>query len=307
MPLNLLRRGAWVAIAIVAAAGCASHRSASVITGHAPRDSESLEVYIGKVRQLSLAAAPRRARATTIEQQDPELRTSLEALRTAATAPAERRVADAYRRAGVLDLAYDHYLAARHLDIHDAAAYDGLARIWRDWGLPHLGLGDASRALYYAPTSAAAYNTFGTVLYALGQTTEAGRAFERALTLDPKAAYAWTNLCYHQFETGDFNAAAASCGRAITLDPALTAARNDLALVYAAAGDMGEADAQFAAVNSDPATRYYNVGIVMAAARRYPEAERAFAAAHALRPEWTIASERARQARRLAHQPEVWR
>ena len=42
-------------------------------------------------------------------------------------------------------------------------------RVWRDWGLPALALGDAHRAIYYAPQSASARNTYGTVMQALGQ------------------------------------------------------------------------------------------------------------------------------------------
>ena len=263
---------------------------------------DSLEVYIGKVRRLSVAAVPKRDVVVTAESQNAELRVALGALGGGATAERHLRVADAYRSAGILDLAYDHFVAARDLDSRDAAAYDGLARIWRDWGVPHLGLGDARRALYYAPQSAAAYNTFGTLLDALGQRAEARRAFERALVLDPGATYAWTNLCYQLFQAGDFDAAASSCRHALTLDPAFAPAHNNLALVYAATGRVQLADAEFATVG-DEASRQYNAGIVFSASRRYAEAARAFDAAGRLRPGWTLAADRARQARRLAQPP----
>jgi tetratricopeptide (TPR) repeat protein len=263
---------------------------------------DSLEVYIGKVRRLSIAAVPKKDVVVTVESRNAELRVALGALGGGATAERHRRVADAYRSAGILDLAYDHFVAARDLDSRDAAAYDGLARIWRDWGVPHLGLGDARRALYYAPQSAAAHNTFGTLLDALGQREEARRAFERALALDPGAAYVWTNLCYLSFQAGDFDAASVRCRRALTLDPGFAPAHNNLALVYAATGRAQLADAEFAAVG-DEASRQYNAGIVFSAGRRYADAARAFDIAGRLRPGWTIATERARQARRLAQSP----
>jgi Flp pilus assembly protein TadD len=58
------------------------------------------------------------------------------------------------------------------------------------------GLGDADRAIHYAPRSAAAHNTLGTLLAALGSWPNARLEFERALDLDPGASYAAANLCY---------------------------------------------------------------------------------------------------------------
>jgi Tfp pilus assembly protein PilF len=289
-----------VGVAVMFSAACGSHAPPRTAPEATVVAHDSLEVYIGKVRRLSVAAVPKRDAVVTIETQNAGLRTALDALRDRATPERHRRVADAYRAAGILDLAYDHYVAARDLDGRDAAAYDGLARIWRDWGLPHLGLGDAIRAIYYAPKSAAAYNTFGTLLHALGRTAEARRAFERAVALDPLAPYAWTNLCYLSFEAADFDSAAASCRRALGLDPGLVAAHNNLGLVYAAAGDLALTEAAFLASGSSEAVRQYNTGIVLSAGRKYLEAARAFEAAQRLRPGWTSAAERAGQARRLA-------
>ena len=80
-----------------------------------------------------------------------------------------RSLAERYRERGVLDAAYRNFNRAIALNPRDAAAYEGLARVWRDWGLPALALGDAYRATYYAPQSASARNTYGTVMQALGQ------------------------------------------------------------------------------------------------------------------------------------------
>jgi tetratricopeptide (TPR) repeat protein len=285
---------------ILLAAGCASLAPPGSRAHAQALPGDSLEDYIRKVRRLSIALAPKRPQVRSMEAEDPGLRAALEAVATDATPAAHRRAAELYRRAGVLDKAYDHYMAARALDRHDAAAYEGLARIWRDWGLPHLGLGDAKRAAYYAPRWATAQNTLGTLLYALGQRTEARYAFQRALALDSGAAYAWTNLCYQSFQGANLTEAAASCRRALAIEPGLAAAHHNLALVYAAAGDLAAARRELLAGNADEAVRHFNTGVLLSASRRYLEAASSFETAHRLRPEWRHAADRARQARRLA-------
>jgi tetratricopeptide (TPR) repeat protein len=109
----------------------------------------------------------------------------------ASTPERHRSVAERYRELGILDAAYDHFDRARQLDPTDAAAYEGLARVWRDWGFPRLGLADASRAVYFAPSRATAYNTLGTLLAGVGRQREARRAWNRALALEPRAL--WLN------------------------------------------------------------------------------------------------------------------
>ena len=165
----------------------------------------------------------------TVETSDPALSAALLALSISATPDAHRVVAERYRELGILDMAYDHFLRASQLNRADASAYEGLARIWRDWGFPQLGLADASRAVYYAPSSASAHNTWGTLLAAVGHHGDARREYERAVQLDPRAAYALNNLCYLSFVEGDAPTALAECRAALSVDPALAAARGTLA------------------------------------------------------------------------------
>jgi tetratricopeptide (TPR) repeat protein len=165
----------------------------------------------------------------TVETSDPVLSAALLKLSIAETPEAHRTVAEQYRGLAILDMAHDHFLRASQLDRADAAAYEGLARIWRDWGFPQLGLADASRAVYYAPSSASAHNTLGTLLAALNHRVEARRAYGRAVELEPRAAYALSNLCYLSFLEGDTSNALAECRAALAIDPALTAARETLA------------------------------------------------------------------------------
>jgi tetratricopeptide (TPR) repeat protein len=132
---------------------------------------------------------------STVEASDPALARALTAVALLPSPAAHRAVAREYRRLRIDDVAFDHLKAATRLDPTDAGAYDELARIWRDWGFPHLGLPDSTRAVYYAPRSAAAHNTYGTLLAATGQPDAARREFEAALALDPTAVFAVENLC----------------------------------------------------------------------------------------------------------------
>lgn len=177
----------------------------------------------------SAALRPASNLLPTVESRDPALSAALLRLAIAPSPETHRAVAARYRVLGILDMAYDHYLRASQLDRTDAAAYEGLARIWRDWGFPALGAADASRAVFYAPASASAHNTWGTVLTATGHRVDARREYEQAVALDPDAAYAWSNLCYLSFLDGDDARAAAECRAALSVDPQLAAALGTLA------------------------------------------------------------------------------
>jgi tetratricopeptide (TPR) repeat protein len=179
-------------LALSCVAGCASHSRPAV--------------------QASRYAATQVSGAT-IESQDPALAKALLKLRIAPSPAQHRAAADEYKRLGILDYAFDHLTAATRLNPKDAAAYDARARIWRDWGFPAFGVGDATRAVYYAPWSPAAHNTLGTLLAAAGQQDEARREFATALALDPNASFAQSNLCVLDARRGED---AAAIGRATT-------------------------------------------------------------------------------------------
>jgi Flp pilus assembly protein TadD len=292
-------------------AGCAAHassRSCQRIAGRGKPAAEvklaqpapdSLAQYAAKIRNLSARARPASHLLPTLERWDRRL---AEALLLAATSPAAeslRNVGDEYRRLGVLDLAFRYYNDALRADPTDAAAYDGLARIWRDWGLPGLGLGDASRAVYYARSSGASYNTLGTVMQALGNRREARAAYKQALQSDPRASYALTNLCYLSFLEGDAGAALGECRRALELDPESKAAHNNLALIYAAQGRLDLARSELSG-SGDEAASQFNMGVIYMATKDYASAATAFQAALVARPSFSAAGLRARQARALA-------
>jgi Flp pilus assembly protein TadD len=292
-----------VSIMIAAlAAGCAARktvRSARTTPSArpAPAAPQSLESFIQKVRAASERARPDSSdRAHAIEISDPALAKELRALTLEPTAANHRAVAAAYVRHGVLDMAHEHFSAAVALEPADGGSWDGLARIWRDWGFAHLALPDAYRAVYYLPDSASAHNTLGTVLQALGRDVDARAQFEKALALDVNAAYALSNLCYGWRIAGHPTKAAEACRGALKMRPDLESARNNLALAYEAEGNLSAAIETLAA-SADKARAAYNEGLLHLARRRYQEALNAFDVARAARPQFRAAEIMARRTR----------
>lgn len=299
-------------VALVCAAGCAARgpvrvarppgsahvtRPSDASQPHAaPEPHESLESYIEQVRAKSQRARPSIDRLQTIELSDPTLVALLRANDSQPSAATHRAVAAYYVRLGVLDVAHEHFSAAVSLDPTDGASWDGLARIWRDWGFPHLALPDAYRAVYYVPESASAHNTLGTVLKALGRTVDARAQFEHALTLDVTASYALSNLCHAWMLEGNAVKAVEACRRALQMRPDLEPARNNLAVAYAASGDLPAALETLAA-SSDKARAAYNEGLLHLARGDFREALKALDTARALRPRFKAAEAMARRVR----------
>ena len=289
-------RAATTSPAESSAAKASAAKSVTKDAAQAGTDVNSLSEFMAKIRHLS--ARPARPDVATLEGWDHQLAAELKLVSSAPTGDRHRELAEHYRLRGVLDAAYRHFNRALALNPRDAEAYEGLARVWRDWGLPHLGVGDAHRATFYAPRSAAAHNTYGTLMQALGRYKDAKVAYELAGKLDPSAAYALNNLCYVSFLDGRIDAAIDFCTQAVKMDPSLAAAKNNLALAYAAAGRPDLARTHFLDAG-DPASGLYNTGIVYLASRDYRSALAAFDAASRNRPTFNLARERARQLREM--------
>jgi len=290
--------------AICATTGCASRSgrapikpAGSTVQAQGAVQADSLEGFMSKVRARSAMARPRTTRELTVEAHDVAITAALITVNARPTAANHRAVAAHYLRLGIKDAAHEHFSAAVKLDSKDAASWDGLARIWRDWGFPNLALPDASRAVYYAPESPVVHNTLGTILQALGRRVEARAQYEKALAVDATAAYALTNLCYGWALEGDSDKAANACRQALRLKPNMEAARNNLAVAYEVSGDSAAA-LDVLAESGDAARAEYNAGILHLAARRYPAALKAFDKALALRPPFAAAELMARQTRR---------
>ncbi|MCX6544255.1 MAG: hypothetical protein NTV05_07540 [Acidobacteria bacterium] len=195
-----------------------------------------------------VVSRPVTARTTleTAEKWDPELKLALVQLEASQTVQRYLDVADAYCRLGIADKAVDHLNRALQVDRGSAAAYDRLARVWRDAGLPQFGLADGHRAAYYAPASPEAQNTLGTILQALGLFRAARDRYRMALTLDPGAAYALNNLCSLDLLDGNPARAVTVCGQALAITPGLVVARQNLAWAEAmlALAKAGNPDAR---------------------------------------------------------------
>lgn len=239
----------------------------------------------------------------TLESSDGRLGASLLKVAALPSASSYRAAAVEYRRLGVLDKAFEYFDHATVLDSTDASSYEGMARIWRDWGTPHLGLGAAYRALYYAPDSASVANTLGTLLQAIGRLDEAERWYRRAWTLDPHGWYALNNLCYVQILRRDA-AARDTCRSAVGIAGAEgRVPKNNLALAHAAAGDLPMAQQWFRRAN-DQAAADYNYGITLMATGNYARAVTAFESAFEVEPQSSVIAGRIRQARVAAHAKE---
>jgi tetratricopeptide (TPR) repeat protein len=297
-----------LAVTLLASA-CASARPADVAppsTQPASRPTfvpadgtKDVSSNLPTVRARPLEPRPASASPATVERSSPALSEALAWLSVDPTPENRVAVGDAYRGAGILDQAFEQYSQASKLEPRNAAAWDGMARIWRDWGYPDRAMGSASRAVSFAPHSAAAHNTLGTIFEALEKHREARAEFERALVLEPQAAYALNNVCHSWVAEGNGTAAAAACRRALILEPNLAPARNNLALAYAVQGDLQAAEREFAVARS-PAALAYNLGVLHMARRHYGAAAAAFSRAAALEPGMPLAAERARQAHQLA-------
>jgi tetratricopeptide (TPR) repeat protein len=208
------RAGAGALMLVVTlTGGCAAHRSVamssslihrgksdSAATFDAPGAEAAAERKKATTRAKphAIPLPPAQAKSSiglTAESSDPALGRVLRALGTHPTASAERDVAAEYRRLRIYDRAYTHLEKARALEPRNAGVFDDLARTWRDAGAPALALPDAWRAVFFAPKSAEAHNTLGTVLFALGDVAQARQQFEAAVALAPEAEYARRNLC----------------------------------------------------------------------------------------------------------------
>lgn len=131
----------------------------------------------------------------TLEATSPRLSAQLAALDARPSPAAYLAVAATYRAHGIDDNAFDYLHEGATRYPRDAALHEALARLWRDWGLPERGLRDAHLAVRYAPASAPAHNTLGTLLWAVADRVSAAQAFAEAVALDPGADYARRNLC----------------------------------------------------------------------------------------------------------------
>ena len=219
-----------VALGLFVCAGCATstrgtftdrfirHGTPSVDLGGRPLDQRAAERAAPRLEATAPSSVARMSAGVgALESFDRGLQRALALLAVRPTAERHIDVARAYRRVGIMDHAYDYLTRSLTVNGPNAAVYEELARLWRDWGNPELGLADAHRAVYYAPESPAARNTLGTLLYRLGNAIEAEAQFKAAVALDPNAWYAFANLCHVSLAQGRTRDAIAQCRHAQAL------------------------------------------------------------------------------------------
>lgn len=260
------------------------------------RPKAELQDYMRKVRALQAQRKTKTTLLPTIEANNPALSRALLGVALHGDAESHLRVARAYVEAGVPDFAFRHYQRAVAVDGCHAAAYDGLARLWRDWKMPEQAMGEAYRGLRCAPDSAPLYNTLGTIMQSVGQLANARQAYAKALALAPAAAYALNNLCYVELADGSPQSAIAYCRAAVKASPTLMAAYNNLAMALTLTGDVVGAS-QVLSDGTDPTTSY-NSGVLHWVRGEFAEAAEAFDSAADAAPSFGLARKRAVQARR---------
>jgi tetratricopeptide (TPR) repeat protein len=142
-----------------------------------------------------LPSAQRRdSRATSVESLYPDLQDAVLLADALGTPEAHLRAALEYWKLGIWDAAYGHLSDVITIRPRDSVTLDLRARLMRDLGYLNFAIADANRAVFYAPKSAVARNTLGTVLAGLGDFCAAAQQFQAALALDAEAQFARSNL-----------------------------------------------------------------------------------------------------------------
>jgi Flp pilus assembly protein TadD len=306
-----LRSVAVAVLLLPLTGGCATHRtgfashfvkpgkpSVSLDDPNAAAPQAGLQEFARKVRALQSHAQPKSTLLPSIETQNPAIQKALLLLAIHETAAEHRELAYAYRAAGVTDFALRHFQRAAALEPCDAAAYDGMARVWRDSGLPGLALGDSYRAIHCDSASAEMYNTLGTVFIALGQERNARVAFQHALAVNPRAGFALNNMCYMEVVAGHLSEAERLCRAAVAEGSTSETARNNIAALERLRGDAAGAESELLAAADSP-TAEYNLGVLKFASGTFTAAAQAFDAASE-HPGMQVARRAAQQARAAA-------
>ena len=143
-------------------------------------------------------------------------------------------------RSGVSVLQSRARLNRRH-----AASHEGLARVWRDWGFPLLGLGDAYRAILFAPAFAVGREHARDGAACDGPAQEARAAYRLALLLRSRRRIRLQQPVLSLVRRRDAPQAHRGMPVALRARSGAPAAHNNLALTYAAIGHLDLARQEF--------------------------------------------------------------
>lgn len=148
---------------------------------------------------------------------------------------------EAVRQKHQLYLRLGQRKAAR--DTHSAQARAELGAQYAEMGR-YPESADAYRAaLRIAPSNAAWWCEFGSMLQILGKSTEARSSLEMAIKLDPELCTAWRNLGVHHASRQDWEAAIEHFQAALRLEPGHSENHRYLAVAWAGRGNAESAAA----------------------------------------------------------------
>jgi tetratricopeptide (TPR) repeat protein len=141
------------------------------------------------------------------EDQHPEIAAMTKESKNALEAEPHFRLAEYYMRYQIFDKAYDEYWKAIEMDSSNEAYWDGVGRLYREWGHPQLGIAILHQALQRKPESATTWNTLGTLYDKLGDGEQARQCYLKALALNPELDFVQSNLCYNYLQEGKLDQA----------------------------------------------------------------------------------------------------
>jgi tetratricopeptide (TPR) repeat protein len=193
-----------------------------------------------------------------------------------------------YHRYRIFDKAYAEYQRAILLDPKNPSYFEGMGRLWRDWGAPRFGINDLQKALQLRADFLEAWNSLGTIYDELGDFSQAQQCYMRAMELNPYVGFIHNNLCFSYLLVGESAKAIFHGEKAIELDPSLRIAHNNLGLAYGMANNFDRAIQEFR-LASDEAGAHNNLGMVFLKKHKNLEAMEQFRLAAKLRPFYKVA------------------
>lgn len=147
-------------------------------------------------------------------------------------------LARAYHHERILDLAIEHYGAARELDPGNPEIARDLGRAWTDAGAPALALPLLEEAIRARPLDDEAWSARGIALDLLGRYAEGEEALRRAAALEPRRWDFRNNLGYNLLLQGRRTEAAAAFRDGLVLSPGHPVLQNNLGLALGLSGDQ---------------------------------------------------------------------
>ena len=210
-------------------------------------------------------------------------------------------LASVYHRLRIFDRAYLEYQKAIEAAAENPIYYEGVGRLWRDWGTPDSGISYLQKALELRPAYPEAWNTLGTIYDEIRDFSQAQHCYLKALALNSELDFVHSNLCFSYLQTGEVQEAVNQGEKAVQLNPNLTQARNNLGMAYAMVDNFVGAIEQFK-LTGDEAEAHNNLGVLLLKKQRDIEAMEEFKLAVKLKPFYALAGQNYRMARSLVSQ-----